>query len=486
VTETVDVVLIGGGIMSATLGAFLHELQPDWKITAIERLSDVAQESSNAFNNAGTGHAALCELNYTPQSADGTVDISKAISINEQFQLSRQFWSTLVDRGILSEPETFINPTPHMTFVRGEKNVAFLKRRYELLKEQPLFADMQYSEDSRVIHSWAPLLMEQRLKADAPFAATRVSGGTDVDFGSLTRQLFAHLRSDGLDVRTDTEVRSLKRQKDGTWLVKYRRTIGRMPGQIKARFVFVGAGGWALKLLQRSGIPEIKGYGCFPIGGQWLMTSDPKIVALHHAKVYSKATVGAPPMSVPHLDTRVVDGEASVLFGPFATFSPKFLKNGSMWDIVTQVRFSNLFSMLKVAVTNLDLIRYLVSELLKNHHRKVNDLRELMPSAEDEDWKLLQAGQRAQVMHEGQLKFGTEVVSGADGTIAGLLGASPGASTAVPIMLNLMKTCFPEQFPAWEPTLKTLIPTYGEQLNPQPQLAEQTMAQTAQDLQLTH
>jgi malate dehydrogenase (quinone) len=259
-----------------------------------------------------------------------------------------------------------------------------------------------------------------------------------------------------------------------------------MPGQIKARFVFVGAGGWALKLLQRSGIPEIKGYGCFPIGGQWLMTSDPKIVALHHAKVYSKATVGAPPMSVPHLDTRVVDGEASVLFGPFATFSPKFLKNGSMWDIVTQVRFSNLFSMLKVAVTNLDLIRYLVSELLKNHHRKVNDLRELMPSAEDEDWKLLQAGQRAQVMHEGQLKFGTEVVSGADGTIAGLLGASPGASTAVPIMLNLMKTCFPEQFPAWEPTLKTLIPTYGEQLNPQPQLAEQTMAQTAQDLQLTH
>jgi malate dehydrogenase (quinone) len=486
VTETVDVVLIGGGIMSATLGAFLHELQPDWKITAIERLSDVAQESSNAFNNAGTGHAALCELNYTPQSADGTVDISKAISINEQFQLSRQFWSTLVDRGILSEPETFINPTPHMTFVRGEKNVAFLKRRYELLKEQPLFADMQYSEDSRVIHSWAPLLMKQRLKADAPFAATRVSGGTDVDFGSLTRQLFAHLRSDGLDVRTDTEVRSLKRQKDGTWLVKYRRTIGRMPGQIKARFVFVGAGGWALKLLQRSGIPEIKGYGCFPIGGQWLMTSDPKIVALHHAKVYSKATVGAPPMSVPHLDTRVVDGEASVLFGPFATFSPKFLKNGSMWDIVTQVRFSNLFSMLKVAVTNLDLIRYLVSELLKNHHRKVNDLRELMPSAEDEDWKLLQAGQRAQVMHEGQLKFGTEVVSGADGTIAGLLGASPGASTAVPIMLNLMKTCFPEQFPAWEPTLKTLIPTYGEQLNPQPQLAEQTMAQTAQDLQLTH
>ncbi|QAY58801.1 malate dehydrogenase (quinone) [Microbacterium protaetiae] len=483
-TETVDVVLIGGGIMSATLGAFLHELQPDWKITAIERLSDVAEESSNAFNNAGTGHSALCELNYTPQAADGSIDISKAISINEQFQLSRQFWSSLVERGVLSDPDTFINTTPHMTFVRGEKNVDFLKRRYELLKQQTLFADMEYSEDSRVINTWAPLLMQERLKADEPFAATRVSGGTDVDFGSLTRQLFAQLSADGVEVRTDTEVRNLKRQKDGTWQVKYRRTIGRAPGRINARFVFVGAGGWALKLLQKSGIPEIKGYGCFPIGGQWLQTTDPKVVAAHHAKVYSKATVGAPPMSVPHLDTRVVDGEASVLFGPFATFSPKFLKNGSMWDLVTQVRFSNIFSMLKVAFTNFDLIRYLFSELAKNHHRKVDDLRELMPSARDEDWKLLQAGQRAQVMHQGQLKFGTEVVAHSDGSIAGLLGASPGASTAVPIMLTLLKTCFPDQFASWEPKIRELIPTYGQSLNDQPALALQTLTGTAQDLKI--
>ncbi len=483
-TETVDVVLIGGGIMSATLGAFLHELQPDWKIVAVERLSEVAQESSNAFNNAGTGHSALCELNYTPQAPDGSVEIAKAISINEQFQLSRQFWSSLVERGILSAPDTFINPTPHMTFVRGEKNVAFLKKRHELLKEQTLFADMQYSEDSRVINQWAPLLMQRRLKADEPFAATRVTAGTDVDFGSLTRQLFAHLAGSGVQLRTDTEVRDLKRQGDGTWQVRYRRTIGRAPGRINARFVFVGAGGWALKLLQKSGIPEIKGYGCFPIGGQWLMTSDPKIVAQHHAKVYSKATVGAPPMSVPHLDTRVVDGKASVLFGPFATFSPKFLKNGSMWDIVTQVRFSNVFSMLKVAFTNVDLIRYLFSELAKNHHRKVKDLRELMPSAEDDDWTLLQAGQRAQVMYQGQLKFGTEVVSHADGSIAGLLGASPGASTAVPIMLALLKTCFPQQFASWEPKIRELIPTYGQNLNDQPELAHETMAETAQDLKI--
>ncbi len=471
--------------MSATLGTFLHELQPDWKITVIERLSDVAQESSNAWNNAGTGHAALCELNYTPESPDGSVEIDKAISINEQFQLSRQFWSSLVEKGVINEPDTFINAIPHMTFVRGETNVAYLKKRYEKLAQQVLFADMEYSEDSRVINTWAPLLMQRRLKADEPFAATRVVGGTDVDFGALTRQLFDHLRSEGVQVRTDTEVRNLKQQRDGTWQVKYRRTIGRAPGRVNARFVFVGAGGWALKMLQRSGIPEVKGYGCFPIGGQWLMSSKPEIVSQHHAKVYSKATVGAPPMSVPHLDTRVVDGEASVLFGPFATFSPKFLKNGSMWDIVTQVRFSNLLSMLKVAFTNVDLIRYLVGELVKNHHRKVNDLRELMPSAEDGDWTLLQAGQRAQVMHQGQLKFGTEVVSHADGSIAGLLGASPGASTAVPIMLNLMKTCFPEQFPSWEPKLRRLIPTYGQQLNPQPELARATLSETAQDLQLT-
>jgi malate dehydrogenase (quinone) len=285
-------------------------------------------------------------------------------------------------------------------------------------------------------------------------------------------------------VRTNTEVRSLKRQKDGTWLVKHRRTLGHAPGEIKARFVFVGAGGWALKLLQNSGIPEIKGYGCFPIGGQWLMTSKPEIVSQHHAKVYSKATVGAPPMSVPHLDTRVVDGKTSVLFGPFATFSPKFLKNGSNWDIVTQVRPSNLFSMLKVAATNFDLIKYLVSELLKNHSRKVQDLRELMPDAKDEDWTLRQAGQRAQVMHNGKLQFGTEVITSADGSISGLLGASPGASTAVPIMLGLLKRCFADEYAGWEPRLRELIPTLGEQLNDKPELAKETFEKTSAALSL--
>jgi malate dehydrogenase (quinone) len=489
VNQTVDVVLIGGGIMSATLGTLISELQPDWKIAVYERLGDVALESSNAWNNAGTGHAALCELNYMPAGPDGTVDPAKAISINEQFQQSRQLWASLVDAGVLDAPSTFINSTPHMTFVRGEKDVAYLKARYEALKDEPLFAGIEYSEDSRVINTWAPLLMQRRTKGE-PFAATRVPAGTDVDFGALTRQLFDNLRSRGATIHTDTEVRRLKRMDDGTWRIRYRRTIGRTPGEVRARFVFVGAGGWALKLLQRSGIPEISGYGVFPIGGQWLKTDNPALVAQHKAKVYSQASVGAPPMSVPHLDTRVVDGQASLLFGPFATFSPKFLKNGSMLDIVTQVRPGNLWPMMKVAIDNPSLITYLVGELLKNHAKKVDSLRDFMPSAKDEDWELLNAGQRAQVMKKdpekgGVLQFGTEVVTGAEGTIAGLLGASPGASTAVSIMLGLLKSCFPDELPAWEPRLRELIPSYGASLNGDPAAAEASLAQTADALALT-
>ncbi|MFE5410951.1 malate:quinone oxidoreductase [Microbacterium sp. NPDC056569] len=487
--ETVDVLLIGGGIMSATLGTLLQELQPDLKIAVFERLSDVALESSNAWNNAGTGHAALCELNYMPEAKDGSVDPAKAISINEQFQQSRQLWSSLVDAGVLDAPSTFINSAPHMTFVRGEKDVAYLKKRYEALKDEPLFAGIEYSEDSRVINQWAPLLMQKRRKGE-PFAATRVPAGTDVDFGALTRQLVDRLAENGADVRTNTEVRRLKRLSDGTWSVKYRRTIGRTPGEIRAKFVFVGAGGWALKLLQRSGIPEISGYGVFPIGGQFLKTSNPAVVAQHKAKVYSQASVGAPPMSVPHLDTRVVDGEASLLFGPFATFSPKFLKTGSWFDIVGQVRPGNLGPMLKVAWDNPSLITYLVGELLKNHKKKVDSLRVFMPTAKDEDWEIIQAGQRAQVMKKdpekgGVLQFGTEVVTGADGTIAGLLGASPGASTAVSIMLGLLKTCFPDRIEAWEPRLRELIPSYGDTLNARPEVARESLGETAEALALT-
>ena len=488
VSEPVDVVLIGGGIMSATLGTLLKQLQPDWKIVVCERLSEVAQESSNAWNNAGTGHAALCELNYMPEAPDGSVDPAKAVGINEQFQQSRQLWASLVERGVLDEPSTFINATPHMTFVRGEKDVAYLKKRYEVLKTQPLFSGIQYSEDSRVINQWAPLLMQKRRKGE-PFAATRVPAGTDVDFGALTRQMFDHLREQGVEVVTNREVRNLTKLKDGTWKVSYRNALGKTPGTLNARFVFVGAGGWAIKLLQRSGIPEIKGYGVFPIGGQWLKTSNPAIVSQHKAKVYSQASVGAPPMSVPHLDTRVVDGEPSLLFGPFATFSPKFLKNGRITDIVAQVRPSNLWPMIKVAIDNPSLISYLVGELLKNHKKKVDSLRVFMPTAKDEDWELLQAGQRAQVMKKdpekgGVLQFGTEVVTSADGSIAGLLGASPGASTAASIMLGLIARCFPDRMPEWEGTLRDLIPSYGGTLNSDADAADASLTETAAALHI--
>ncbi|GEP49233.1 malate:quinone oxidoreductase [Microbacterium saccharophilum] len=486
-SETVDVALIGGGIMSATLGTLLKQLQPDWKIVVCERLSEVAQESSNAWNNAGTGHAALCELNYMPEGKDGSVDPAKAVAINEQFQQSRQLWASLIERGILDEPSTFISATPHMTFVQGEKDVAYLKKRYEALKTQPLFQGIEYSEDSRVINQWAPLLMQKRRKTDEPFAATRVPAGTDVDFGALTRQLFDHLQEQGVDVVTNCEVRNLTKQKDGTWKVAYRNALGKTPGSFNARFVFVGAGGWAIKLLQRSGIPEIKGYGVFPIGGQFLKTTNPAVVAQHKAKVYSQASVGAPPMSVPHLDTRVVDGESSLLFGPFATFSPKFLKHGRLTDIVAQVRPGNLWPMIKVALDNPSLITYLVSELLKNHKKKVDALRTFMPTAKDEDWELIQAGQRAQVMKKdpekgGVLQFGTEVVTSADGTMSGLLGASPGASTAVSIMLGLLKTCFPDRVAEWGPALAELIPSYGETLNGDAEKARQSVAATAEAL----
>jgi malate dehydrogenase (quinone) len=490
VTEPVDVLLIGGGIMSATLGTLISELQPDWKIAVYERLGEVAQESSSPWNNAGTGHAALCELNYMPEAPDGTVNAARAVGINEQFQQSRQLWSSLVAEGVLDAPETFIHSTPHMTFVRGEKDVAYLKKRYEALRTEPLFAGIEYSEDSRVINEWAPLLMQKR-RAGEPFAATRVPSGTDVDFGAVTRQLLENLSEKrGADVVLNREVRTLKRQKDGTWRVTYRDLVGRTPGSVSARFVFVGAGGWAIKLLQRSGIPEIKGYGVFPIGGQFLQTRNPAVVAQHQAKVYSQASVGAPPMSVPHLDKRVVDGEASLLFGPFATFSPKFLKTGSMFDIVAQVRPHNLGPMLKVAIDNPGLITYLLSELVKGHAKKVDSLREFMPTARAEDWTLIQAGQRAQVMKKdpkkgGVLQFGTEVVSSADHSIAGLLGASPGASTAVSIMLGLLKTCFPERLAGWEPRLKELIPSYGTTLNPDPEAAREELSRTAETLALT-
>jgi malate dehydrogenase (quinone) len=474
--------------MSATLGTMIKLLQPDWTIEVYERLGEVAQESSNAWNNAGTGHAALAELNYMPEQSDGSVTADKAVSINEQFQVSRQLWSHLVETGILPEPEKFINPTPHMTFVRGKANVAYLRKRYDALKDLPLFQGMEYSEDHAVIGGWAPLLTKKRNPREK-IAATRIASGTDVDFGALTRFYFDYLKSQDVRVHMNTQVTGLKQQTDGTWRLKMLRLVGQTRSTVDARFVFVGAGGGALALLQQSGIPEIEGFGGFPISGQFLRTTNPKIVSQHNAKVYGKASVGAPPMSVPHLDTRVVDGQSSLLFGPYAGFTPKFLKSSTWFDLPFSIRLHNIGPMLAVARHNFDLMKYLIGELLASPTKKLKALQEFMPTAKMEDWELITAGQRVQVMKKdaekgGVLQFGTEVITSADGTIAGLLGASPGASTAVPIMVNLLAKCFPDDYASWEPKLAELIPSYGMKLSDNPEAAAASLAATATALHL--
>jgi malate dehydrogenase (quinone) len=488
VSKSIDVALIGGGIMSATLGALLHRLEPSWSIEVFERLPEVGMESSNPWNNAGTGHAALCELNYMPEGADGSMTTDKAVSINEQFQLSRQLWSSFVEDGTLPDPKGFISPTPHMTFVWGEDNVDYLRRRWELLKDEPLFFGLEYSEDAEVIREWAPTLIPGRKKSQ-PIAATRSTDGTDVDFGALTRMLIGKLAEDGARVHTNVTVTGLKRRSDGDWRLRVRSEVGQTANEVHARFVFVGAGGGALKLLQQSGIPEAKGFGGFPITGAFLRTDNPEVVARHTAKVYGKASVGAPPMSVPHLDARVVDGEASLLFGPYAGFSPKYLKTGSYTDMFETIKGHNLWPMIRAGLANFDLVGYLMGEVFASRQQRLDALREFMPDAKDEDWRLITAGQRVQVMKRdpdkgGVLQFGTEVVTGADGTIAGLLGASPGASTAVHIMLTIFERCFPERMPAWKTTLTELIPSYGTKLNDDAGAAREVLARTARTLRL--
>lgn len=474
--------------MSATLGVLLKQLQPDWSIQIFERLGDVAQESSDPWSNAGTGHAGLCELNYMAEAPDGTVEASKARVINEQFQISRQFWSYLVAGKLVGSPKTFINSTPHMTYVWGQANVEYLRKRFECLKVEPLFAGMEYSEDPKVIAEWAPLLVQGR-RGNDPIAATRMLSGTDVDFGSLTHQLIDYLTRNGVDLALETQVTSLRKQRDGSWNVRVRDTVGNTPSSINARFVFVGAGGGALALLQAAGIPEAKGYGGFPISGEFLRTDDPAIVAQHHAKVYGKASVGAPPMSVPHLDNRFVDGQESLLFGPYAGFSPKFLKKGSWLDLPASIRPHNLLTMLSVGLRNIDLVKYLVGELVASPQKKLEALQEFMPTAQAKDWYLITAGQRVQVMKKdpvkgGVLQFGTEVVSSADGSIAGLLGASPGASVSVSIMIDVLTKCFPEHVEGWKPAILAMIPSYGTLLSATPAAAKKSLAATAKTLEL--
>ena len=479
-----DLVLIGGGIMSATLAVILKHLDPKLNMLVLERLPKIAEESSNAWNNAGTGHAALCELNYMPDDPNGGLpSAAKAIAINQQFQESREFWATLVQTGVMKDPDTFIHSIPHMTFVRGAKDVDYLKRRFEALKNQPLFKGMEFSDDTEQIAKWIPLMLEGRTKET--IAATRIEQGTDVDYGAVTRQLFNWLVTSGVEVLTSHEVSSVKKNSVG-WSIRGSNDKNKFT--VNAPKVFVGAGGWALKLLQKSGIREISGFGTFPVSGHFLKTENPELVAKHQAKVYSQAAVGAPPMSVPHLDTRVIDGKASLLFGPFAGLNLKFLKHGSVFDLPMSLRFANLLPYISVALTNLSLVVYLVREILKSPKQKIASLREFVPMAEAKDWQLYEAGQRAQVIKpsgtRGSLQFGTEVISSADGSIAGLLGASPGASVAVRVMLDVASKIYPSKFQSWQPEIKKLVPSFGLDLNSDAKLANDSLSRTAATLKL--
>ncbi|MFD1770285.1 malate:quinone oxidoreductase [Sphingobacterium suaedae] len=487
----VDVVLIGAGIMSATLGTLINELSPDINIEIVERLDVVAAESSDAWNNAGTGHSALCELNYTPEQPDGSVKIAKAINIAEQFEISKQFWTYLVEKDILKKPTEFIRQVPHMSAVFGEKDVRFLRTRFEAMEKENLFKGMVYTEDKATLNEWIPLMMEGRAK-DEVMAATRMEIGTDVNFGALTRDLIQNLQAkDNIKLSLNQEVRDIEREYDGRWEIEVKDLSTGEKREIKAKFVFIGAGGRSLLLLEKSGIPEAKGYGGFPVGGQWLRCKNKDIIKQHHAKVYGKASVGAPPMSVPHLDTRYIDGEQALLFGPYAGFSTKFLKKGSYFDLPASIKLSNIRPMISAGLDNLDLTKYLITEVMKSPSDKLDSLKQFMPTAKLEDWGIEIAGQRVQVIkkdpkHGGILEFGTEVVSSADGSIAALLGASPGASTSVAIMINLLKRCFPERAKSTEyrTKLREMIPSWGKNLNDDAELCAEVRRRSQEALQL--
>ncbi|WP_110970469.1 malate dehydrogenase (quinone) [Pseudomonas huaxiensis] len=488
--KKVDVLLVGGGIMSSTLAIWLNELEPGWSMELVERLDKVANESSNGWNNAGTGHSALAELNYTPEK-DGKVDITKAVEINESFQITRQFLAWQVKNGVLKNPRSFINTTPHMSFVWGDDNIRFLKKRYEALQASPLFRPMQYSEDPEQIKKWVPLMMDGR-DPQQKLAVTWTPIGTDVNFGEITRQYVAYLQTrQNFSLKLSSEVEDITRNDDGSWRVEYKNLKDGSKSTTDAKFLFIGAGGAALPLLQKSGIAEAKDYAGFPVGGSFLVTDNQDIALQHMAKAYGIASTGAPPMSVPHLDTRVLDGKRVILFGPFATFSTKFLKEGSYLDLFASMSLHNTWPMMRVGLREFDLVKYLVGQVMQSDDDRFAALQTYFPKAKKEDWRLWQAGQRVQIIKkdEGQggvLKLGTEVVASKDGTIAGLLGASPGASTAPPIMLDLMQKVFKDRLAssAWQEKLKQIIPSYGMHLNDHPDLVAKEWAYTNEVLQL--
>jgi len=484
-----DIILIGAGIMSATLAVFLKELIPDIKIALYERLDEVGRESSDAWNNAGTGHSAFCELNYTPEQEDGSIDISKALKIASSFEQTKEFWSFMVEKGFLPSPSSFIHRVPHMSFVWGNDNVKFLQNRYNALIKYPLFSEMKHSENELQLKKWMPLVMDGRESIEK-LAATRMEIGTDVNFGSLSRAMIAHLQKlVGFELYLQHEAKDIDRSKSGGWDIEVKNELNDTKFSVHARYVFVGAGGGSLPLLEKAHIPEAKGFGGFPVSGQWFVCNNEEIIAKHSAKVYGKASVGSPPMSVPHLDTRIIDGKKSLLFGPYAGFSTKFLKNGSYTDLPFSLELDNIIPMVSAGLHNIPLTKYLINQVLQSPEDRLKALLEYFPKAKLEDWNLAYAGQRVQVIkkdaHEGgTLEFGTEIVVTEDGTLSALLGASPGASTAVSIILDILKKCYKTEFESvdWQKKLQKMIPSLGKSFVDDADLVNSTRERTSKVL----
>jgi malate dehydrogenase (quinone) len=465
-TENPDVVLIGSGVMSANLGALLKRLDPALRLQVFEAADELAYESSNGWNNAGTGHAGICELSYTPtREADGTVKVQKVIDIFEQFEQSLQFWAHAVSSGMIDSPKDFINPVQHISFVHGADEVEFLRARHAGMSAHHFFAPMEFSTDRARIGAWAPLLTEGRDPA-VPIAATKMDGGTDVNFGNVSRKLLAWLaKQDGCGVAAGHKVVGLKKQGAGSWELKVEnRKTGEMH-RTTAKFVFVGAGGGSLPLLQLAGLPEAKGLGGFPIGGNWLVCDKPEIVARHQAKVYGQNLPEAPTMAVPHLDTRILDGKKTLLFGPFAAWTTRFLhRTGSWTDLPRSVKPHNLMTLLKIGATNLPLVRYLVQQGTQSMADRMRVLRIFYPNAQEKDWQLKDGGIRVQAIKKtdgeaGIVHYGTEVLTSADRSMSALLGASPGASVCVNIVLEVIKKSFPHLITS--PRMAEIVPTYG-------------------------
>ena len=462
-----DLICVGGGIMSATLALITKLLDPKINILILERLDKVAQESSAAWNNAGTGHSALCELNYCPENKNGKVSIKKAVDICTQYEVSKQFWSYLTEQGLLENPNEFIASVKHHSWVLGKENTDYLESRFNEMKNHFMFDSIEFTREINKMKEWFPLITNDRTE-DEIMAASRIDRGTEMNYGVLTEKLF-HILETKFDtpVHCNIEVLDIDPDTDLDWTVEITNVKTDEKHQLEAEHVFIGAGGGSLLLLQKVEIDEKEGYGGFPVSGEWLVCNNEDIINQHNAKVYSKAGLGDPPMSTPHLDTRFIDGKRQLMFGPFAGFSPKFLKEGSNLDLFKSIKFDNIPSMFGAFWHNLPLTKYLVEQILMSKEDRMNSLRKFMKNANSDDWEVVKAGQRVQIIKKdefegGKLQFGTEVIASKDGSITCLLGASPGASTATSIMLEVVEKAFPELISSkkGKEKLKEIIPFY--------------------------